>query len=124
MALRQAKETTNQLDLGDGDYLVVVDDISKRDFNRLIAAMPQDVDEEKGLTPTQGTEFQQALFEILVKGWSLDVPADAQEYLRLDMDSGSRVDAALVQYFGTLQPDEKKEESPETSPRSKPKARA
>lgn len=118
MALRLAKSETTKIDLGDGDYIEVVTDVSKRDFNRLIAAMPQDVDEKKGLTPTQGTQFQVALFEILVRGWSLDVAPTSDEYLNLDRASADAVDAKLVEHFGSLTPDAPKEEPPKKSPRT------
>lgn len=124
MALRLAKTSITRIDLGENDFLEVVEDISKGDFNALVAAMPQDVDEEKGLTPVQGTEFQAALFETLVKGWSLDVPPTPDNYLLLDRQSSDRIDAVLVEHFGSLTPDAPKDKSPKTSPSSSPKAKA
>lgn len=110
MTLRLANKETTKLDLGDGDWLEVVQDVSKGDFNKLIASMPSDiVDNKKGLTPVQGTQFQTALFETLVKSWSLDAPVTAENYLGLSKDSASIVDDKLIEYFSTLTPDAPKE---------------
>ncbi len=113
--MRLVKSTNTKLDLGDGDYIEVVADISKRTFNDLVAAMPQDVD-EKGMTPKQGTEFQSAVFGAFVRGWSVEdedgnpVPADVQRYLDLPNEFAQKIDEKLLDHFNalTVTPDEKK----------------
>lgn len=105
MPLRQAKTDVKQIPLGDDAYIGVVEDISKGDFIRLVQAMPDAVDDKKGLTPQEGLQFQTALFEIFVKTWSLDKPVTIEEYLKLDTESASAVDEALINHFSALTPD-------------------
>ena len=115
MGLRKASTNVKTIDLGDGSFIGVVEDISKRDFNNLIAAMPQDIDQEKGLTPVQGINFQSALFEIFVKSWSFETEPSVEEYLSLSRDSADQVDEALIAHFNGLTPDAPKERKPRTS---------
>ncbi len=120
--MRLIKPTLKTLDLGDGDNITVVADISKRTFNDLVASMPQDVDQDKGMTPKQGTEFQSAVFSAFVKGWTVqdeqgkDLPVDVQTYLDLPNEFASKIDNALMEHFNsiTVSPEESKE--PATSP--------
>lgn len=109
MALRRASTGTTKLDLGDGDFLEVAEEISKKEWNRLVAAMPASVAED-GLTPAQGTQFQTAIFEIFVRGWSSDAPVSVEEYLALDTESAQAVDNALMEHFNniTVKPEETK----------------
>lgn len=122
MGLRFAKKGTKSIDFGDGATIEVVTDISKRDFNALIAAMPQDLDPDKGFTPVQGTQFQEALFSSLVVSWTLkdesgaDVPATVESYLALDQESAQRVDEKLVAHFGELSVGVSDQKKQETSP--------
>lgn len=100
MALRKASIETEKVQLGSTeDYLEVKTAISKRDFNRLVAAMPESIDTEKGLTPIQGTEFQEALFEILVVGWSSPDAPSVDSYLSLDAADANELDGILVNHF-------------------------
>lgn len=122
MALRLATAESKRIDLGDADYIEVVQDISKRDFNSLIAKMPQDVDEDKGLSPVQGTVFYEALFAVFVKGWSLDVPATVENYLSLDRESAEKIDEAMTRHFADMTVSAPKDKKPKTSPRSSPQA--
>ena len=106
--MRLLKPTTKQIDLGDGEYIEVVADISKRTFNDLVSKMPQDIDGDKGMTPTQGTQFQEAVFATFVKGWSVTdeegnaLPADPDVYLDLPNEFASRIDEALLAHFGEI----------------------
>jgi hypothetical protein len=116
MALRLAIAESKRIDIGDGDWIEVVQDISKGDFNSLIGKMPQDVNEETGLTPHQGTKFYEALFDIFVKAWSLEgVPPTLDNYLLLDRESGEKIDNALTQHFGGLTVESPKGKRPRTS---------
>lgn len=114
MPLRLASSNSKRLQLDPESYIDVVEDISKRDFNRLIAAMPAELD-EGGLTPLQGTEFQTSLFDIFVRGWSLDDAPSVENYLSLSRESAALVDVALVEHFNSLTPDAPKEEKPSKS---------
>lgn len=118
MALRLASTEVKRLDLGDGDWVEVAADISKRDFNRLAAAMPENLSEDDSLTLGQATELTQTLFEIFVRGWSLPVPVDSEQYLSLASESASVLDGAVMEHFNSLSvtPDEAKK--PKTSRRT------
>lgn len=104
MALRRATDELLPIDIGDGDTISVKKEISKRDFNLLIAAMPQDVDTEKGLTPQAATDFQTALFEIFVSEWSMGSVPSVDEYLGLLREDAERIDAALMEHFSNITP--------------------
>ena len=119
--MRLVKPTNKTIDLGDGEYIVVVADISKRTFNDLVAQMPQDIDAEAGMTPKQGTEFQKAVFGAFVKDWSVQdeegnaLPADAETYLELPNEFATKIDNALLEHFNevTVGPEDSK--TPKTS---------
>lgn len=102
--LRLASTDTVTLDLGDGDSITVRSDITKRVFNSLVAHMPSDFDEKKGLTPAQGVEFQKGLFEALVVGWSMPIPASVENYLDLAPEAAAVIDTALADHFSKLTP--------------------
>lgn len=106
--MKLVKPTNKTIDLGDGEYIVVVADISKRTFNDLVAKMPQDVDDTKGMTPIQGTQFQEAVFGAFVKDWSVTdeegnpLPATPETYLDLPNEFASKIDEALLAHFGAI----------------------
>jgi hypothetical protein len=105
MALRKAAEGVIDIPVGeDGDTLTVRQGISKRDFNALLKALPDDYDAAKGFTPGQGGDFTAGLFAALVKGWSSDAPCNVDEYLALDVESAAAVDAAILNHFNDLSP--------------------
>lgn len=106
MPLRRASTEVKQIPLDeDGAFIGVVKEISKGDFNKLVDAMPEVVDDKKGLTPQQGMAFSEALFEIFVRTWSLDGAPTVDEYRKLEVESATAVDAALVEHFSSLTPD-------------------
>lgn len=120
--LRLASGDIVKLDLGDGDYLEVLNDLSKRQFNELMAHMPdRAVSEDSGLTPSEGIEFTRGLFEALVRGWSLSEPADVEHYDALASDAAAAVDNALIEHFGRLSPsdDERSKAGPSPNKRQK-----
>lgn len=105
--LRFASADTVRLDLGDGDYLEVKSDISKRDFNNLVKKMPQDIDAEQGIRPGQATDMGIALFDTLVVGWSFEgEEASVENYLRLPRASADLIDSKLGDHFSGLTPEE------------------
>jgi hypothetical protein len=118
--MRLVKPTTKTIDLGDGEYIVVAADISKRTFNNLVAEMPQDIGEE-GMTPKQGTEFQKAVFSAFVKGWSVqdedgnDLPAEAEHYLDLPNEYATKIDNALLEHFNAVTVGPEDSKKPATS---------
>ena len=109
--LRKASTETTTIPLGDeGDFIVVRAEIAKRDFNRFISYLPgRSVSEEDKLTPREATELQTGMFEALVTGWSLDVPATVEEYLALETEGAAAIDAALAEHFSTLTPSKQEE---------------
>lgn len=107
MALRLADESTKKIDLGDGDWVKVREDISKRSMNRLIARMPKRTKEEvekDGLSISEGLEFQVGVFEALVTEWSLPVPPTAEAYLNIKREDVETLDELLVKHFEALMP--------------------
>jgi len=102
--LRRADTTPNQIQLDDeGSYISVTKDVTKGQFNSLVESMPQDMDEDKGLTPSQGTSLQTALFKTFVIGWSLDVEPSVEEYLALPREAADAIDTALMTHFSNIQ---------------------
>jgi hypothetical protein len=105
--LRLASTDTKRVDLGDGDYLEVRSDLSKRDFNGILKGLPADYDTDKGFSPGQADDFTIALFQTLVVGWSLDVPASVDNYLSLERSAATAVDEALMAQLNSISPDAK-----------------
>ena len=101
--LRLASEATTKIDLGDGDFIVVKSDISKRTFNAIIAAMP-DVPEGGNITISQSLDFAARLFEVFVVDWSLDAPCTKESYLDLSREAADAVDTAVARHFEGLTP--------------------
>lgn len=110
--LRKSNKAPKRLSLDDeGSYVEVTEDITKKQFNALVEAMPQNIDDDKGLTPSQGAGLQTALFATFVIGWSLDVEPSVDEYLDLPRDAADAVDTVLMEHFAAIQvgePDRKK----------------
>lgn len=102
MALRRASESVTRVDLGDGDWIEVRDEISKKAFRRIVRRMPNRSDIKDGLTPDEGMEFQAALFDGLVTAWSLDAPPSVEEYEALLREDCERLDTALAEHFGRM----------------------
>lgn len=102
-----ASEETKKIELANGIEIEVLTDISKRTFNSLVKALPEDIDAEKGFTPSQATEFTAGLFTAFVKKWNLDRPATAENYLELKRDAAELIDEALSTHFSSLTPSDK-----------------
>lgn len=103
--LRFASADTKRVEFGEGDWLEVKSDISKRDFNNLIKRMPQDIDVSTGIRPGQATDLGVALFETLVVAWSFEgVDATVENYLKLSRDGADALDAVLGDHFSSLTP--------------------
>jgi hypothetical protein len=103
--LKFASKETKRIELGDGDWIEVKSDLSKKSFNELLAAMPnRQVTEEDGLTLTEGLKFAEALFESLVTAWSVPQAATLENYLELDQTAAQAVDAKLIEHFGEISP--------------------
>ena len=109
MALKKASTETTQIPLGEGDYIIVRNQVSKRVRNAVAAHLPARIigmaeDETPTLTTGEATELQTGLFEALVVGWSADAPATIDEYLDLEPEDADRIDKALAEHWQTLQP--------------------
>lgn len=102
--LRLASADTKRIELGDEDFLVVKNDLSKRDFNGILKLLPPDYDSDSGFTFGQASDFACALFDCIVTGWSLDVEPTVENYLDLAQDAASAVDQALAEHFNSLTP--------------------
>lgn len=102
--LKLASAETKQLDLGEGDFLEVRNGVSKRQFRQLLDKLPDSWDSDKGFTPGQADDFSTALFEMMVKGWSLPEEPTVETYLDLDRTASAAVDAALIEHFNGLTP--------------------
>jgi hypothetical protein len=102
--LRKASTETKKLDLNEDEYLIVLADISKRDFNRLASQMPTKAEGEN-LTVEEATGFAAQLFGALVVGWSLsDGKPTVEDYEELSAEAGNAVDSLLVDHFQSLMP--------------------
>ncbi len=99
--LKLASEATDKLDLGEGDFLEVRAGVSKREFRSLLETLPDNWD---NMTPAQADEFSTQLFKLLVRGWSLDVEANEENYQLLESNAASSVDSALIKHFNGLTP--------------------
>lgn len=114
--LRLAQTATKRIELSDGDWIEVRTDISKRDFNRLIAFLPtRTVSEDSGLLPAEATEFQKGLFEALAVAWSAPFPATLDNYESLSNEGAQEIDRALADHFGSLTPTRAEGNGPTTS---------
>lgn len=109
--IRLAKTEGKNLPFGDeGDFIIVREELSKRDRNALMKKMPlRDDIEETGLTVSEGLDFQTDLFESLVIGWSSALDCTTENYLALPPDATDLIDEVLAQYFADMMPS--KEES-------------
>lgn len=118
MGLRLVNRELVRLDIGDdGDYIEVRKDISRREFNQLMSALPSDGISEDSITFGVASTFAEGLFDVFVEGWSLDVPPTVENYNELTRDSASQIDSAISEHFNSLTPDgeetQKSEESSE-----------
>lgn len=121
--LRLASQGTKRLDLGDGDFLEVREDLTKKVFNSLMSFMPdREVNEEKGISPQEGAVFARGLFETLVVGWSLPDDPTVENYDALSSEAANVVDAALVEHFASLAPNKEEMSKVTTSQGSRRKA--
>jgi len=102
--LKLVSSETKTLDLGEGDFLEVRESVSKKQFRTLLDKLPGDWDSDKGFTPGQADDFSTALFEMIVTGWSLDVPAEVENYMNLERSAAAVVDTALIEHFNGLTP--------------------
>ena len=103
--LKFASTETKRIDLGEDDYIEVRTDLSKREFNALMGAMPnREVSEENGLTLSEGLDFAQALFSALVTGWSIPEPVNIENYLALEHGASQAIDTQLIEHFGNISP--------------------
>lgn len=123
--LKFASKASKRIELGEGDFIDVKEDLSKREFNALMAAMPnREITKEDGLTLTEGLEFQKALFETIVTGWSLPEAATLENYLELEQAASKLIDEKLIEHFGTIAPSDDEASKAVTSQGGTPKARA
>ena len=108
MALRLVSANTTRLDIGDdGDWIEVKEDLSRRDFNRIISTLPVN---REGLNTDEidldtATSFAEALFDVFVEDWSVTdgdsnkVKANVANYQLLDRASSQLIDSQLSDYF-------------------------
>lgn len=122
--LRKASQETKRLflDKEETEFLEVLTDLSKRDFNNIVSLMPGKVGDSVDLTVREATDFQRALFVQLVKGWSLDEPVSGEAYDELSAEAGSEVDLLLSEHFATLSPGKTESKARSTSRGSGAKA--
>lgn len=105
MGIKFATDETVRLPIGDDGFIEVRKDMSKREFNALMAAMPnREISQDSGLTLQEGLTFQNALFEALVVGWSATEPATVENYLRTNRETADTIDKVLIEHFGAISP--------------------
>jgi hypothetical protein len=122
--LQRASGAVKSIDLGEGDYLKVKQDISKRDFNFLLQAMPnREITKDNGLTIQEGAQFAESLFDLLVEGWSLsEGKPSVTDYLELTPQASSKVDEVLINHFNDITPKVDEQSKVTTSQGSRRKA--
>ena len=110
MALRLVSNAPTRIDLGDGDWLDVRSDISKKQFNTLLKALPAGFGEENSFTPGESDDFVAAIFEAFILDWSLvdeegnPVPATRENYDNLERQAATIVDTAIMEHFNAQNP--------------------
>ena len=108
MGLRLAPKSTIVIDLGDGDSVEARAGVSKRDFRKILEALPSDFNDDKSFNPLEADDFTVGIFNALVVSWTLKdengnpVVATAENYLALDRESVSSLDLALFAHFNSL----------------------
>ena len=116
--LRRASKAPKKLTLDDeGSYIEVTEDVTRRQFNRIVDAMPQAVTEED-ISLTSGMQLQQVLFDTFVTGWSLGGEPTVEEYLDLPAEASTAIDNALMTHFSGLQVSEEEVKSRRQSTRT------
>jgi len=101
--LRIADTTaTKRITHESGDWVEVRANLSKRELNSILSALPLDIASEK-VTFAASIGASEALFNALVVGWSLDVPADIENYLALEGDAATWIDTVVMEHFSSLQ---------------------
>jgi hypothetical protein len=100
---------TTVLTFDEGGELVVKTDISKGDFNALLARLPTDMGgDDNGFTPLEADNFTTGVFAMLVTGWNATdadgnpVDPTVENYLQLPRDVTAIIDAKLLDYFNSL----------------------
>ena len=123
MALKSASTATQKLDLGEGDWVEVRSEVSKREYKVLTDFFPErEVTKDDKLTAGESVQFQSGLFKALVVGWSADIPATVENYEGLDAEDAMRIDKALAEHFAKLMPSDAEGKADTTSRGSKQKA--
>jgi len=112
MALRLINKDVKRLTLGDEDWLDVRPDISKRQFSKLLQALPSNFGDGQNMTPSDTDNFTTAVFSAFVVDWSVKdengnpVPVTEDNYLELTRESATIIDAALMEHFNVQSPTE------------------
>lgn len=102
--LRKASAETKTILLDETDSITVRADISKREFNALVAHMPNKAD-GSGMTIVETTEFTAQLFDVLVLGWTLsEGKPTITDYEDLSAEAATAIDSALAEHFESLLP--------------------
>lgn len=117
--LRRASKVPKRIVLDEESYIEVTEDITRKQFNKLVDAMPSSLgDEDAEITLAQGVALQQLLFETFVVGWSLDSEPTVEEYLELPQDATLAIDSALMEHFSGTQVGESEAKKPAQSSRT------
>lgn len=110
MALRLVSKKTKRLELVENDWVEVRDDLSRRDFNRIIQSLPvtrEGLDTDN-IDLETATAFAEALFDVFVTDWSVSdedgnkVAATVSNYQMLARDSSQLVDEAITAHFNSF----------------------
>ena len=104
--IRLARTEGINLPVGDdGDFVIVREELTKKERNALIKKMPDRANiGETGMTVAEGVEFQNDLFEALVLGWSADMEASVENYLALPPAATDAIDEVLAKHFADMVP--------------------
>jgi len=105
--LRRASEQVDTVYLDDEkeDFLLLKSEVSKREFNRIAAAMPRSSEDATEMSLSEAMEFQGFLFDALVVGWSLsEGKPTLEDYHSLSAAAANAVDLKVAAHFEGLVP--------------------
>jgi hypothetical protein len=119
MALRLVSSNTKRIEIGEEDFIVVREDISRRAFTKLLMKLPQGTEAAEGIDFATATSFAEGLFDAFVVEWSVEdekgknVKPTLDNYNLLSREAATAIDTAVTGHFNSLTPDAQEEDKSE-----------
>lgn len=112
MALRLVSRNTKRIAIGEEDFIEVREDISRREFNKLLSTLvSRGAIDAEHIDMETATAFSDALFSAFVVDWSVvdekgkSVECTLENYGMLSRDASVLVEQAITAHFQSLTPD-------------------